>query len=208
MKPRDLLLKNLEPRVIPFFNSHGFRFSRGKLEFNRTVGSIKQTVTIALSKWNKEDDCTFWTMWGSTSKDYAKWYEAQWGVPPPNNALGGASDWNIAEWKRGPDKHFQLSGKPEDADEMSEFLACVERAGLPYLDRISSWVGAAEELVAQKWMFDRAADFLLITGEHARAKEVLLEGIRTFTVDLRHDSSNELPLIEQRIQRYFGDSIT
>ncbi|MDC7719187.1 hypothetical protein PQU95_18470 [Vogesella sp. DC21W] len=91
---------------------------------------------------------------------------------------------------------------------MSEFLACVERAGLPYLDRISSWVGAAEELVAQKWMFDRAADFLLITGEHARAKEVLLEGIRTFTVDLRHDSSNELPLIEQRIQRYFGDSIT
>jgi hypothetical protein len=207
MKPRDHLLKNLEPTVIPFFNSRGFRFSRGKLEFNRTVGPIKQTVTIALSKWNKEDDCTFWTMWGSTSKDYAKWYEAQWGAPPANNALGGASDWNIAEWTRGPDKHFQLSGKPEDAAEMSEFLACVERAGLPYLDRISSWVGAAEELVAQKWMFDRAADFLLIAGEHARAKEVLLEGIRTFTVDLRHDSSNELPLIEQRLQRYFGDAI-
>lgn len=201
------MLKNLEPRVIPFFNSRGFRFSREKFEFNRTVGSIKQIVTIALSKWNKEDDCTFWTMWGSTSKDYAKWYEAQWGVPPANNALGGASDWNVAEWKRGPGKHFQLSGKPEDAAEMSEFLACVERAGLPYLDRISSWVGAAEELVAQKWMFDRAADFLLIAGEYAGAKEVLLEGIRTFTIDSRHDNFNELPLIEQRLQRYFGDFI-
>lgn len=56
-------------------------------------------------------------------------------------------------------------------------------------------------------MFDRAVDFLLIAGEHARAKEVLLEGIRNFTVDLRHDNWNELPLIEQRLQRYFGHSI-
>ncbi|MBS1155128.1 MAG: hypothetical protein H6R07_1052 [Proteobacteria bacterium] len=207
MHPRDLLQKNLEPRVIHFFNSHGFRFSSRKLEFNRTIGSTKQTVGISLSKWNKENDCTFWSMWGASSKDYAKWHEEQWGISPTSNALGGVSDWNITEWKRGPDKHFQLSGKPEDADEMNEFLVCVERAGFPYLDKISSWVGAAEQLVAERWMFDRAADFLLIAGDHTRAKEVLLEGVRTFTVDLRHDNFNELPRVKQRLQRYFGESI-
>jgi hypothetical protein len=206
MRPRELLQNNLEPDVIPFLKSRGFLFSRSRFEFKRSIGAVKQTIEISLRKWNRENDCGFWSMWGASSKDYSKWHEAQWGLPPANDALSGLADWNIPGWKRGPNQHFQLSGKREDVLEIAEFLECIENAGLPYLDRVSSWAGAAEQLVAERWMFDRAADFLLIAGDLERAKEVLLEGIRTFTVDLRDDNFEELPRIKQRLQRYFGES--
>lgn len=53
---------------------------------------------------------------------------------------------------------------------MMELLLDVVGAGVPFLDSISAWEGAAQGVRAERWniggmWFGRAADFLLIAGQ-------------------------------------------
>jgi hypothetical protein len=202
VKPRDLLLARFRESVVPALEGRGFRFSASKLAFTRTVGIAKQRIDVSLDRHNAADDCTFWTMWETSAPAYAKWHAAEWGRPPRGDGLASSADWNIPGWTRGV-SHFRLRNAPADAEELRVFLEHVERAGLPFLDRVSTWEGAAEHCRAQRWLYDVAADFLLIAGDPERAREVLLEGLRTFTTGGRHDALQELPRIRARLERYF-----
>ena len=69
MKPRDLLLSRLAETFVPFMEERGFRYARSRIGFARRVGAFSQKVEVSLSKWNAEDDCRFWTMWGVRAPD-------------------------------------------------------------------------------------------------------------------------------------------
>lgn len=206
MKPRDILLDAFEPVLIPYMEGIGFRFAPSRLKFSRTVEGVKQTVHISLSKWNFKGNCQFWSMWGASSKRYRAWYKEQWGELPDNDALGGCADWNIPGWDRACCEHFNLRGKMCDELEIRCLIENIESVGLPYLDRISSLEGAANELVAGIWMFDKAADFLLMAGNKQRAREALELGIQRFSDEGVVDNFEELPRLKERLIRYFVEN--
>jgi len=203
MKPKDLLVLRLQEHMTEPLTALGFRFAASGPHFTRTRGIARQRIDFSLSRWNEDDRAVFWTMWGAGAPEYARWHEVQWGAGPPNDALGGLSDWNIPGWPRGADAHFELTNTSRDALEMRELRRAVEEVGLPFLDVISTWEGAAEHLRAQHSMYHRAVDFLLIAGQPARALVVLREGIRRYEVQGRPDQFADLPQLHARAARYF-----
>lgn len=202
MKPKDLLLVRFTEHVVPALERHGFGFARSKLRFSRARGDFRQHIEICLDRYNVEDDCTFWSMWSVTSPVFARWYRAEFGVADAPDGVGGCADWNIPRWS-GHERRHLVNG-PGDADELKRFVADVEHAGLPYVEELSSWTGAAERLRRGRSSFDRAADLLVLAGERDRAREVLLEGIRAFELGGRHDALGELPRLKSRLARWFG----
>jgi hypothetical protein len=202
MKPKDLLKKYLVSDVTGLVESLGFKYSASQLHYSRKHQDARQTFHFALSKWNSEDNCTFWTLWGATSKSYASWHKKEWGELPVNNALGGDLDCNITGWKCGQDQYFHLYNVEADKIEIERLIKNVLQVGIPFLDAVSTWEGAAEHLIAHKYMYHRAADFLTIAGKHERAKDVLIEGIKQYEDLGRIDNFSDLPKIKARLARY------
>jgi hypothetical protein len=66
------------------------------------------------------------------------------------------------------------------------------------------WRGAAECLINERWMYDKAADFLLIAGDGDEAKRAILRGIEDYEVHARVDNFGELPRLKERLARYFN----
>ena len=207
MKPKELLIARLQEHIVPFMETHGFRFSKSRLYLARKVGHVYQRIDLCLDRYNTADNCTFWTMWSANTPDYPEWHQAQWSEEkPPGDTLGSLADWNIPGWSRKPaDPRYTLTNTAEDAAVLASFRTDIEGAGLRFLERISTWEGAAEQYRKERWMYDRAADFLLIAGRPEEAHATLLEGIHTFEVEGRKDTFGELPRLKRRLARYFGD---
>ena len=203
MKPRDLLCQNLEENVSPYLRSQGFTFSRAQISFLRKQDFARQEIHFSLSKWNTEDDCSFWTMWGVSSTAYTKWHLQEWGEKPVNNALGGCADWNIPGWPRQPgDEHFKLTRSRRDIDVMKLLVDAIGAQGLPYLQQISTWSGAAQQFLKEGWMFGKACDFFLIAGQRDRAIEALYLGLDKYELQGAPDQLLELPQIKARLEKY------
>jgi len=207
MKPRDLLLSKLETRVAPHLAAIGFRFAPSKLSFSRKVAFARQEIAFSLDRWNFEDHCGFWTVWGASAPAYKKWHHEKFGVAPSNDALGGVSDWNIPGWsRRFIDQATLTNDRESDQSVVNQLVKDICDCGLPFLDQISTWEGAAENLVEQGWMYDRAADFLLIAGDPKRSQEILQIGVRQFTILGRRDNLDELPRLRARLNLFSKQS--
>jgi hypothetical protein len=207
VKPRDLLLLRLREHVVEPLAAHGFHFAASKLHFSRSVGHAKHRIDICSNRYNREDDVEFWTMWSVTSTEYAKWYAATWGDPTSHELLADSADWNLPGWARGPAApRFHLRNTAADASEMTAFRESVLGAGRTWLERMSTWEGAAEGRRASRHSFDRAVDFLMIAGHRERAREVLLEGLETFALNSGSDYLNEVPRLQARLARYFPEA--
>ena len=202
MKPRDLLNKYLLRDVVPMVEPLGFNYSMTQLHFSRKSQGTRQTFRFALSKWNSEDQCTFWTVWGVTSKVYASWYQKEWGEVPVNDALGGDMDWNLIGWNGGQAHHFHLHNTEADKDEIERLIENILQVGIPFLERISTWEGAAQHFIEHRFMYHRAADFLIIAGKPVQAKAVLLEGMKQYEELGRIDNFDDLLKIKARLARY------
>jgi hypothetical protein len=204
MKPRDLFLAGVDAHLVSPFRERGFKFRRSTLDFVRpTASGVRQRVAFQLSRWNSEDNCEFWSSWGASAAAYIDWFVREWNRPPDADDLGGLADWNIPGWNRRPDQHFELRNRSTDLAEWRAFLENCDGVGFPFLERISSWEGAAEQLCAERWHFDRASDFLLIAGHRESARAMILEGINTFEQAGRVDNFGELPRLRERLDRYF-----
>jgi Domain of unknown function (DUF4304) len=202
MKPRDLLKKYLLSDVVPAVESLGFKYSASQLHFARKNQNTRQVFSFSLSKWNSENRCTFWTMWRVTSTSYANWHKEQWGEFPVNNALGGDLDCNISNWERGKDHYFHLYNNEADKNEIERLIKNILQVGVPFLESVSTWEGAAEHFLAHKFMYHRVADFFIIAGKPERAKDVLLEGIKQYEDLGRIDNFGDLPMIKARLAKY------
>ncbi len=205
MKPRDLLVQCLESEAVPALQQHGFAWSKSQLHFSRKSGIARQCVSFSLEKWNRENSCRFWTMWGATAAAYGRWHKATFGFRSPSNAIGGCADWNIPGWKCGPVERRHLTGSRRDAIEIAEFLLDFTTAGLPYLESFSTWSGAAAHCLEDPPSFCRAADLFLIAERAREAKDALLSGLRRFAVLGMPDQHNQLPSIRERLDRFFPD---
>jgi hypothetical protein len=205
MKPREMLLGRVEETVAPAMRHLGFAFSRSRLLLSRRFGYAHQEVVFSLNRWNSENDCSFWTMWSARAPAYRTWHNEMFGHDPPNDTLGGGADWNIPGWSRGPSAHATLTGHlSHDAEVVERLLRDIQSAGIPYIDQVSTWEGAAERLLDGHWGWDRAADFLMIAGKKERARLVLEEGIRRHA-GASNDQFAELPGLQLRWARFFGD---
>lgn len=203
MKPRDLLKSRLESTFVPFMESEGFRYSQSQIKFSRKRGDFVQSVSFRLSRYNSENDCYFSTYWNVHSPAYSRWYQQEWGERPASNMLGGGLDMNIPGWDRGESYNFRLTNTQGDSAEIERLVRNVKLAGLPYLERISSWLVAAEELLQRNWRYVEAADFLLIANEKDRAKEALMAGLRSIEVEGRRDPAGDQFELKKRLDRYF-----
>ena len=185
----------------------GFRFSKSRLHFTHKVGRVSQNIEVCSDGHNTADNCAFWTMWSANAPEYLDWYRKQWGEESPRgDGLGDLADWNIPGWSRGPaDPRYTFTNTPEDAAVSGSLRADIEGAGLPWLERISTWEGAAEHFRKQRWRYDKAADFLLIAGRLEEAHAATLEGIHSFEVEGRKDNFEELPRLKRRLARYFSE---
>ena len=176
---KEIVKEAIERFIVPELEGYGFRFSPSQLKFTRKQSYARQTITVSLSRYNSEISIDFWTMWGTYSLEYSRWFKQQWGIEPVNNAMGGCSDWNIPGWSYPlSDYHFDLSDPSRRSSVMSALLENIKRNGIPYLESISTWTGAAEKLLNARWMYGEAADFYLIAGMSERAREAIEIGIK------------------------------
>lgn len=175
------------------------------MNLTRKVGAFKQIIHFQSSVSNVDDDCRFWTHWRVESREYAKWYEEQWGVSPTQNWIGGCADWNIPGWNRDPGLGYQLRNTVNDIDEMEVLLRNVIDVGLPYLAEISTWKGAASDLLRCGWLHDLACDFFLIAGDRGAARAAAEAGLRGVEIEGRTGLAETLPRLKSRLERYFRD---
>jgi hypothetical protein len=208
MKPKALLLLRLREHVVEPLAERGFRFAAAKVHFTRTVGDVQQRIAICANRHNREDDAEFWSMWSATSLVYPAWHAEQWGKPPAHGIMGDSADWNIPGWGSVlPAAKVRLSNAAEDVREMAAFLDAVLGAGLRWLERVSTWEGAAEARRASGHGFGQAADYFMLAGQPERARESLLEGIDTYARHPHNDWFREADGLRLRLERYFPDSI-
>jgi hypothetical protein len=81
------------------------------------------------------------------------------------------------------------------------------RAGIPYLESISSYERTAEQRTANKdWV--AATDNFLLAGDRDRARETLLKGISEYDVQgSEWDRSRKLPQLQLRQTKFFGEEV-
>ena len=207
MNPRELLLHRIEEHVAPGLEPLGFAFSRSRIRFTRTAGIARQEISFSLSKYNSEDFCQFWTMWGATAREYSRWHRATFGEVPANSALGGSADWNIPGWSTSVTGRRQLQNTPEDLAVARSLLRDVIEAGIPFLDSISNWSGAASQFLEDGLFFTKAGDCYLIAGEADAAREAWVHGIRVLAAPGKQDQLGELPGLRERLGRFFPDDL-
>jgi hypothetical protein len=205
VKPKDLLNSYIESYLVDELQKYGFRYSKNAPKVSRSNGEFELTISFSLSKWNSEDNCEFWTMWGVTSKKYAKWYKEEWGTKPVNHAIVGDAEWNIPGWTREPYKHFKLTNSEADKAEFNEFIQNVLNVGIPYYSNITDWNIAAEYAAARESMvfYFKVCDFYLISGQKQKAKDILELGQKEIE-KRKQDQYFQLPEIQKRLDRYFN----
>ena len=205
MTPKQVVKEEIERVILPVLSPHGFRFAPSHMKLSRKCSYATQTIDVCLNRYNTAASIDFWTVWAAHSPEYARWYKQRWGVKPENTGMGGCSDWNIPGWSYPPPGyHFDLSEPAGRNAVMQAFLDNIQRLGIPYLESISTWQGAAETLLKERWMYGKAADFFMIAGKSEHARQALEVGIRTFENEGRVDSLRELPELKRRLEKYFG----
>ncbi|MBX7105346.1 MAG: hypothetical protein K1X57_14780 [Gemmataceae bacterium] len=203
MKPQEILLRNIDRHVKPQLESLDFRCSRSKVAFSRKSGIATQEVAFSLDRHNSDRDCSFWTTWSCRAPSYSKWHEQQYGKPPANDVLGAASEWNIPKWSRKGHEHATLRNDKGDIEVIRRLIDDITQAGVPWLNSISTWISAANRLVAENWFFAKASDFFILAGENHRALAAVAVGIRRYTVEGLIDQMGEMPELQLRRSKHF-----
>jgi hypothetical protein len=90
---------------------------------------------------------------------------------------------------------------------MRVLLQNTVETGIPYLDSVFSWTGAAQDLLRWRWHHDLASDFLLLAGAPDAAREALLTGLRRFEVEGMTGLRSEIPRVKARLQRFFPGTV-
>lgn len=209
MKPKDLISINIEKTLLEPLTQIGFTFSKSTLTFKRKINEFVQTITFHLNKYNQENVCAeFWTSFGVSSKEYSKWYLAEFGKKPINISLGGELDWNIKDWEfaiinNKRETHFQIIDEKEREYVLEVFKKNILNIGIPYLDNLTNWENAAYNLVENEWFHEKASDFFMIAGNNEKALWALQEGIDCWKRKPTASFPDSKDEIYVRLSKYF-----
>jgi len=178
MSPKELLWVLFEEVVSPKLRELGFSPVASAFSFKRSRGDFVQLISINLGRQNTQDNIHFWSAFNVKSPKYARWLKKQ-GREAVGVYVGGCPHWNIPTWRIPGDSatSYYISGDAMRCSVVEDWLGRCLISGLPYLDQLSSWEGAAQDLVRRKWHWNEAADFYLIAGQVDRAAETLATGV-------------------------------
>src|SRR5690554_3152231 len=211
MKPKELIILNIEEFLLEPLTEKGFKFSKSSLTFKRVQNEFIQTIDFQLNRYNQEDICAeFWcSSLGVSSKFYTSWYKTQYGEEPVNNSLGGAADWNIKNWKfpvidGRQENHYQIINPDHRFAVMSLLKNNILELGLPFLENLSNWENAALKLIENDWFHSKACDFYLIANNKEKALWALKEGIECWQRKPKASFPEEKEEIKLRLEKYFG----
>jgi hypothetical protein len=202
MTPKEIVQDAFENQIVGWLESQGFAYSRSKFAFKKQQGDFVQRITVTLSGKNNAQSIRFWSSFDVSSPSYVKCLLSQGHPKPTSDGIGGCNDWNIPGWResKGLPIDFDFSEPTLRLKVTETWRIRCERVGIPYLEQLSTWQGAAEDLLRWRWQYSKAADFFLIAGDKQRAVETLNAGIINFTTAGRADPFKELPSLQQRLE--------
>jgi hypothetical protein len=213
--PKDILRDLVVAEIAPALASLGFSFSPGAIRFSRKAADARQVVDFSLNQRNQTDSIHFWTIWRAHAPGYVKWMERQWGGPRPNDELGGCSDGNLPGFRpRGGDQ-FDLSDPGARIAEMGLLRTSMLAIGVPFVDSISTYRGAADRICddhetgrfTSSFLYPRAVDFYLIAEDRERAEKALrraLERLSRLDSPAREQHADVIAQLQARQSKYFG----
>jgi hypothetical protein len=184
MTPKEILLSLFDDQVTPWLEAKGFRFLRSQFSYKRKSNAFTQVISVSLNPRNSALLMVFDSTFSVWSPFYNKWLRRQ-ERPISSGCLRGCAHWNVPGWQRSATDWSGAEGIDIDFTDPVARYAVIdqwknkcEQAGLPFLERLSSWEGAAEDLLSSGEHYDQAADFFLIGGNTGRAIEALEKGIQ------------------------------
>jgi hypothetical protein len=120
----------------------------------------------------------FWSAFNVSSRRYKTWLKEHH-RDETSVYIGGCNDWNIPGWRESEEHRYSyyFTDPATRVLVLEEWFSECSRIGLPYLERLSSWDGAAADLLRQNWHWEMAADFYEIGGNPGMAIKALERGI-------------------------------
>lgn len=210
MKPKALIIANIEEFLLEPLTAAGFKFSPSQLTFKRTQNEFIQTIHFQANRYNEEHVCVAdWSHYQVASRYYASWHTARYSREPVNHIVGGVADWNIPNWQfpvidGKQDKEHQLV----DPSHRATVMACLRdnllALAIPWLDHRSNWENAALALVEAQDSHARACDFYLMAGKQEKALWALNEGIAYWERNPQASDPQEKEEIALRMDKYFN----
>ncbi|NQV27000.1 MAG: hypothetical protein HQ518_21835 [Rhodopirellula sp.] len=200
MKPKEILQAAFEEFISPELDGHGFGYVRSGFAYKRKSGDFTQEISITLSHYNTQNSVVFWSAFNVTSPAYNRWLKKQ-RREKFDGYLGGCMDWNVPGWRQA-DNHqlrFDYSDPDSRREVLSDWLAKCTSAGFSYLQKLSTWEGAAEDLLANEWHWNRAADFCLIACRSDLAIAALERGIQFLaTMEFSYSEKSHPTLVTKK----------
>ncbi|MFC4721771.1 hypothetical protein ACFO5O_05540 [Geojedonia litorea] len=177
LKPGDRIRKLVEEFVQPELTSLGFKLLKSELTFKRKIGDFTQEIYFAKNQRNFGNTIVcFWTILSVKSNYYVKWHEKKYGFKPMNEFVESWYDnhiktWNTDFWNGG---HYDLT-EFDNVKLMNDLTKNILTIGLPLLDKVSDWEGAADSLMErQRFGFiSKIFDFYILAGKEEKAIESL-----------------------------------
>jgi len=208
MKPKALIIANIEECLLEPLSAAGFKFSPGQLTFKRAQDEFVQSIHFQANRHNEEDACVaFSSHYQVSSRSCTSWHKARYGHEPVNNIVGGVADWNIENWQfpvidGKQDKEYQLIDPAHRATVMACLRDNLLQLALPWLDHHSNWENAALALVEAHDSHARACDFYLMAGKQEQALWALNEGIAYWERNPKASYPQEKEEIALRMEKY------
>lgn len=210
MKPKALIIANIEAFLLEPLTAAGFKFSPGQLAFKRPRHEFVQAIHFQANRHNEEHvSVEFWSRYQVSSRSYASWHTARYGHEPANHIVGDTADWNMGNWQFAgidgkQDTHHQLVDPAHRATVMHCLRHNLHTLALPWLERLSNWENAALTLVEAQDAHARACDFYLMTGQQEKALWALNEGLAYWKKNPGASFPEEKEAIALRMEKYFN----
>lgn len=187
----------------------GFSYVRSKFTYKRKSGDFIQQIWVILSHYNTQQSIHFSSAFHVTSPKYNRWLK-QKGREKFSGYLVGCMDWNIPRWREPGDHATSLDFSAPDSRQvvLASWLRRCLSAGIPYLDGLSTWEGAADDLIRCRWDWNRAADCYLIAGRSDRAVAALQQGIQALAAQEFSYSEKSHPTLVAKKRRQAAERDT
>lgn len=202
MTPKEIVQAAFEADVSHVLRALGFSYIPSQFAYKRKAGVFTQIISITLSHKNSAEDIRFWSAFNVDSPSYNAWRKNH-GMEKFQGYLGGCMDWNMPGWRSDGDlaTSFELSDPKQRPSVLRDWISRCLRAGLPYLESLSSWDGLGDDLLRWRWHWGRAADFFEIAGSEDRAVSALATGIRELLAQDFSTSEDAHPVLVSKKRR-------
>jgi hypothetical protein len=202
MTPKEIVQAAFESGVSNVLLGMGFSYIPSRFAYKRKAGVFTQIISVNLSHNNSSEDIRFWSAFNVDSTYYKAWRKNN-GMEKFEGYLGGSMDWNIPGWRSNGDhaSSFEFSDPNRRPGVLRDWISRCLRAGVPYLESLSSWEGLGDDLVRCRWHWGRAADYFVIAGREDRAVSALETGIRELMAQDFSTSEDAHPILVSKKRR-------